>query len=313
MKTVLSTHNQHDRLTYWNDIIAQTLIPFEVSALENRPFFGKVASDNIGFATISEVTSDRSVAQRTNRLIAQQTEERVLVLFQLGGESLLQQDRREAHMRPGDWALATSIRPFDVQLATNGYCHLVVELPTHTLLPRFPLIDSLTATTFSSQSGLSQVTFEFVQSLWRQMEHMSDNTLGQMANTLVDLLSTGLSERRQLTSASVRSKTVTLLEIKRLVSQQLRDPQLSAAAVAAQLYISESYLHRLFKNDGTTFGRYMWASRLEHSRVDLADPRYSHRSISDIAFSWGFNSLNHFSHAFKKQFGVSPRDFRLDR
>ncbi|MCG8347184.1 MAG: helix-turn-helix transcriptional regulator [Chloroflexales bacterium] len=109
----------------------------------------------------------------------------------------------------------------------------------------------------------------------------------------------------------MRSKTVTLLEIKRTIHRQLHDGQLSAATVAAQLHISESYLHRLFKSDNTTFGRYILASRLEQCRAEMADPRYSHRSISDIAFSWGFNSLNHFSHAFKKQFGVSPLDFRI--
>jgi AraC-like DNA-binding protein len=34
------------------------------------------------------------------------------------------------------------------------------------------------------------------------------------------------------------------------------------------------------------------------------------RSISDIAYDWGFSSNAHFSRAFKRHTGMSPRDFK---
>ena len=34
------------------------------------------------------------------------------------------------------------------------------------------------------------------------------------------------------------------------------------------------------------------------------------RSITDIAFSVGFNDLSYFSRAFAERFGMSPRSFR---
>ena len=37
----------------------------------------------------------------------------------------------------------------------------------------------------------------------------------------------------------------------------------------------------------------------------------SHRSISDIAFSWGFSSGAYFSRVFRAQVGVSPTEYRL--
>lgn len=36
----------------------------------------------------------------------------------------------------------------------------------------------------------------------------------------------------------------------------------------------------------------------------------AHRSIMEIAYSWGFNNPNHFSRCFKRQFGVAPRELR---
>ena len=48
--------------------------------------------------------------------------------------------------------------------------------------------------------------------------------------------------------------------------------------------------------------------RLDGCRGDLA--RQSDRTISEIAFAWGFSSSAHFSRAFRKRFGVTPTAFR---
>jgi AraC family transcriptional regulator, positive regulator of tynA and feaB len=36
-------------------------------------------------------------------------------------------------------------------------------------------------------------------------------------------------------------------------------------------------------------------------------------SITSIAYKWGFTDSAHFSRSFKKQFEVSPKDFRAGR
>jgi AraC-like DNA-binding protein len=57
-------------------------------------------------------------------------------------------------------------------------------------------------------------------------------------------------------------------------------------------------------------GHTIWAQRLEACRRELGDPQQGHRSISDIAFGWGFNDAAHFSRAFRERFGLSPREWR---
>jgi len=37
---------------------------------------------------------------------------------------------------------------------------------------------------------------------------------------------------------------------------------------------------------------------------------HAHRSVTDIAFAWGFNSLTTFCSAFQRQFGMSPGGLR---
>jgi AraC-like DNA-binding protein len=38
-----------------------------------------------------------------------------------------------------------------------------------------------------------------------------------------------------------------------------------------------------------------------------------HRMIGEIAFSWGFSDLSHFSRRFRDQFGMTPSEARRNR
>ncbi len=50
--------------------------------------------------------------------------------------------------------------------------------------------------------------------------------------------------------------------------------------------------------------------RLDRCREELEDRRQRARSITEIAFRWGFNDSAHFSRVFKARFGMSPRAVR---
>ena len=94
------------------------------------------------------------------------------------------------------------------------------------------------------------------------------------------------------------------------VMQNVRDPALNIQQIAGALRCSKRYLHMVFANKGTTIGDLIWKARLEGSRSDLQNPALSGRSITDVAFSWGFNNYTHFSRKFKDEFDMSPRSAR---
>lgn len=79
-------------------------------------------------------------------------------------------------------------------------------------------------------------------------------------------------------------------------------PSLSQLARAAG--INEYKLKRGFKEMfGITVFGYLAESRLELARIDLLEAR---KSVTEIAFELGYSSVQHFSTAFKKKFGVAP-------
>jgi AraC-like DNA-binding protein len=42
----------------------------------------------------------------------------------------------------------------------------------------------------------------------------------------------------------------------------------------------------------------------------LEDEAQAHRMIGEIAFSWGFSDLSHFSRRFRDAYSMTPGDYR---
>jgi AraC-like DNA-binding protein len=87
-------------------------------------------------------------------------------------------------------------------------------------------------------------------------------------------------------------------------------PGVTVAALAAQLHTSVSTLHRAFAGEPASIAEWIRARRLDAVGTDLCDPALRHRSISDLAFAWGFSDASHFSRAFRARFGATALQVR---
>lgn len=78
-------------------------------------------------------------------------------------------------------------------------------------------------------------------------------------------------------------------------------------ALAREAGISMSKLKRCFREmTGMPLHSYVIDRRLEHAAYLLAENRVN---VSQAAIQSGYSNMSHFSAAFKKKFGVAPRDF----
>lgn len=127
---------------------------------------------------------------------------------------------------------------------------------------------------------------------------------------LLGMLSDTLASIRQSPEEIPRLARFHLHRIKSYLQTHLREPDLTVKRMAADLGISVSHIHRLFSREGGTVADWFWGERLEGCAGDLGSPAHAHRTVGEIALSWGFNDLSHFSHAFKKCFGITPREWR---
>ena len=80
------------------------------------------------------------------------------------------------------------------------------------------------------------------------------------------------------------------------------------ASLASQLGFSRAYFSTLFqKTTGETPYQYLTKIRLSRAQGYLQSPTLS---VEEIAYSVGFSSLQRFSEMFKKQYGLSPLQYK---
>ena len=101
--------------------------------------------------------------------------------------------------------------------------------------------------------------------------------------------------------------------VQKVIDESLSQPGLSPIGLANRLNISVRHLYRLFEEQDDSVCRYIQRARLKRSADDLTNPFLRSESITSIAYKWGFTDSAHFSRSFKKQFEVSPKDFRSSR
>lgn len=72
--------------------------------------------------------------------------------------------------------------------------------------------------------------------------------------------------------------------------------------------LSASRLAHLFRAEvGRSIQSYLVERRLQMAAVQIAQ---TDERISQIAYSVGFGDVSNFNHAFKRRFGMSPRQYR---
>ena len=89
---------------------------------------------------------------------------------------------------------------------------------------------------------------------------------------------------------------------------RMADSDLSLEDIASECGLSLRYLHDLFRDDGRTVREYLQGERLHAARRMLERAVAGAATVTDVCMACGFSSPSVFSTAFRKAFGISPRD-----
>jgi AraC-like DNA-binding protein len=96
-----------------------------------------------------------------------------------------------------------------------------------------------------------------------------------------------------------------LVRVRGYIEDHLDDPGLCASSIADAHAISVRTLHLLFADTGTTVSRLIRQRRLDVCYRELSRGRRG-KTVTDVAFRWGFIDAAHFSRSFKQAFGITP-------
>lgn len=300
-----------ERLAFWTDMVCSTYVQLDCdTAAGAHTIAGTIGSATLATLQLSQVTSTAQVVRRSAARIARDCEDFFLVSIQTRGEGRLEQDGRIARLTPGDFALYDSTRPYALHFDAP-FQQFVLRLPGPTLRHALRDSQSLTASTVSGRRGAGHLMIGMIRSLAADIHTLAPESASAVAESVTQILVAGLAglPAAQCTPVS-QGAAYHREQIKAVVRARLCEPGLSVAAIATELRLATSSLHRAWKGEGGTIAEYIWAQRLNAARRDLCSPSQRARSISSIAFNWGFNDAAHFSRAFRARFGCAPRELR---
>jgi AraC-like DNA-binding protein len=301
------------RLDYLRHAVRDTIVPFDLQVDAEPDFRSLLVAGNVGTLDLTAIAGPSLEAARTPRLIRMSDPELMKIDVQTRGNSVFEQDGREAVLSPRDLTLVNLSRPCHLACTGEPDQEIVAVKFPRTLLP-VPAQDltRLTAVRIGGQHGLGALVSSLVVHMHAHLDDYGPADRLRLSTALADLLTVGLAgrlDRRALVPRESRRR-VLLLRIRALIDQRLGDPDLTPGLIAEAHHISVRYLHKLFETEGTTVSGWIRARRLERCRRDLLDPALQARPVHAIAARWGLVDAQHFSRAFRAAYGMPPAEYR---
>jgi AraC-like DNA-binding protein len=294
-----------DRFPYWADVVTQTFVPLECDAPARRNFSGHIRHRRVARVGVTEVSASAQHVRRTRAKIAQSPSDDLIVVVHVDGRCHVGQRSEVAALNAGEGAVVSACNTYFFEFP-DAFRQIVLKVP-HALLHLAPADEANQALRLAS--GPARLLRHLALGV---LDASDDVTAGEevsVERAFIELLRSATT-KPPADSDRVAAASARYTAALGFIAQNLCDPGLNPALVAAHVGLSARSLSRLFAMNGRTIERSIWSRRLERARNELADPELRHRSITDVAFACGFNDAAHFSRSFLNAYGMTPRQFR---
>ena len=264
----------------------------------------------LGLARLIFLRCGAARISHSPRDAAEARERAFTFLFMISGRAELQHFGRCVPLGGGDLTLCDNSAAYDLRFESRAEA-ILLRVPAGTVKDHLPSPDCFCGHRLGATDGLTSMASVMAIDLARRVEGALDGEdRERAARYLLEVVASCYATRLGHLVPASPVMTGRLWAVKLHVEENLRDPALSPSRVAERLKLSDRYLRIVFAASKESLSAYILRRRLEESAKQLTEPRWRGHSITEIAFSWGFNSAPHFASRFRERFGMSPRDYR---
>ncbi len=276
---------------------------YRVDCRTPREFRGLIHSARIGPVLLANVQLSRCVVRRDFDRGVRVAEHYNLIL-QLEGRARMRQCGSEAVLLPGDLTIIDSRFMSEFE-ATDAIEQRAFAIPARPVRDLFGHEGVPLARTISGSTGAGRLLADIVASCCRNAAGLQN--LNLIATTM-NVLAVAVGKGRAPNTADMR-QSPTRANIEQFIDSNIERSDLGPGVVARHFGLSVRQLYRLTAATGCTPGALIWSRRLARARQLLVEER-SDSGVLDIALSCGFKDGAHFSRAYRRAFGQSPRESR---
>ncbi|MGD9603448.1 MAG: helix-turn-helix domain-containing protein [Gammaproteobacteria bacterium] len=297
-------------LSAWRARVGAAFMRFEMEAPLRGRFIGRLAQHALGPLRLYDFSAPAHDVRRGPEIARRGSAATILAVMPIEGECLYTDTASCLTLAPGDLLFLSPRQCFAMQFPQAMRLR-VVALPAP-LLAHGPLVDThCRGIVARAGVGSTAIGRSFLDGIFTHADRLSEGERGRMARLLLDMLET-LSDVALASPAvpAIGTRAAQQARVLGYVHEHLADPDLDARTIAHALRMSPRYVRELLRASGTTLRALLLDQRLARCREELLDPLRRHRSVSDIAFAWGFNSAAHFTRVFRARYGAPPARFR---
>jgi AraC family transcriptional activator of tynA and feaB len=298
--------SRRQRVDYWNDVICQAVLDVHMNLpkQDDSLFCGNIYSLNqVGARFVNFRSSSHAVA-RTSRQVDRTDNAFFMVSLQHRGRSRLSQCRQDVVLDPGDIGIIDSGLPFDL-FFPETVDRRIVMMPKALLTSRIRSIENWKGPVrIKSDFVLSPIVAKLIHMLTERELPLTDAYAHRMLESVADYLADSMIGDT-ITAPGEDSSRRTFDDLVQYVAHHIASSDLCAMSAAVANGVSLRTLHRLFKRFGlSSFEQFVIEKRLALARQSLMSGAAT--SVSEAAFTTGFNDLSHFTRRFSAAYGVNP-------
>jgi AraC-like DNA-binding protein len=298
------------RANYWNEVYSSKFAHVTFNPLNREGFAAELKVGSVGGLSIARFNSDPTDIERTRSHIAHSRRRLFAFVLQVRGCGMFTHYGHETLLEEGDFTLCDNAVPHRLCFAGPAEFIFLRTSPEE-LKGYFPFPERVCGMRLPSQEGFTGAAAVMAQSLWDQVERGLPAKFNAMVvRNVMDVLATSYAVLFDSWIADTSAVVARRMEAKRFIEAHLKEPGLSPSAIASALRLSPRYLRMLFSGDHETVSVYILRRRLEECARQISSSLWRGRTLTDIAFTCGFNSAAHFTRVFRDHYGMTPRQYR---
>lgn len=294
---------ERERFDAWRSLIGLT---HELTT-EAPAFSAKLRSTQIGAMLVHVMDASPQAVHRNPERVRQDGLDHFVLHLSSASQSVVEGDR-ELLIPSGAVSINDVSRPHR-RIAAPEQGSLILSLP------RDLVSDAISDTNLLHgqvlHGGLGGLLRDHITALASHADKVTRTTAPDLTQATIRMLAACVDPSADNVEQARPSLDAALVvRAKRYIEAHLSSPDLTPDAVCRGLHVSRSKLFRAFQLLGGV-AAYIWKRRLEAVKRALISGSFD--SVATVGLSYGFTNSAHLSRSFRREFGMSPTEFRENR